>query len=128
MMGMEGAREVLVVDDDDEVRRVVCLLLRHHGLAVREASGGREAVDAYRAHRDSIGVVLLDVQMPGLDGPGTLALLNDVDPNVRCCFLTGGSGDYTADDLLALGALHVFRKPVPSYAELARTLDAILKG
>src|SRR5262245_22397744 len=95
MISMDGAREVLVVEDKDDARRVVCLLLRHHGLAVREASGGREAVDAYRAHRDCIGVVLLDVLMPGLDGPGTLALLKAIDPYVRCCFLTGGAGDYT---------------------------------
>jgi CheY-like chemotaxis protein len=128
MMGVGGAREVLVVDDDGDVRLVVCLLLRSHGLAVREAAGGAEAVALYREHRGSVGLVLLDVRMPGLDGPRTLALLRDVDPTVRCCFLTGGSGDYSDDDLLALGALRVFHKPVSSYAELARTLEGIIRG
>jgi two-component system, OmpR family, response regulator len=124
-MGM-GTREVLVVDDEDGVRRVVCLMLSAHGLGVREAAGGREAVDTYRGHRGTVGLVLLDVRMPGLDGPQTLALLREVDPAVRCCFLTGGSGDYSAADLLALRALRVFTKPVPSFADLARTLEGIL--
>lgn len=118
--------EVLVADDDADVRRVVSRLLRHHGLAVREAACGREAVEAFRRHRDTVGAVLLDVRMPGLDGPATLALLRGIDPAVRACFLTGGAGAYSAADLLALGARHVFAKPVASYADLALALEALI--
>jgi two-component system, OmpR family, response regulator len=123
-----AGREVLVVDDDDDVRRVVCLHLRRHGLTAREASGGHEAVAAYRASGGAVGVVLLDVRMPGLDGPETLARLKEVDPSVRCCFLTAGAGGHTVDALLASGARHVFHKPVADFAGLARTLHAVIRG
>ena len=102
---------VLVADDDEAVRRMLAVGMRTHGFAVWLAANGREAVDLYREHPDVIDVVLLDVRMPGLDGPGTLAALREIDPRVRCCFMTGDAGHY-ADRMLAdLGAAAVFRKP-----------------
>ena len=56
-------------------------------------------------------MVLLDVRMPGMDGPQTLASLQRIDPAVVCCFMTGHAGGYTADGLLALGAVRLFEKP-----------------
>ena len=115
---------VLVVDDDDGVRRVVAAGLRHHGFAVWLAAGGREAVDHYRRHGGAIDVALLDVQMPGRDGPGTLADLRAFDPNVRACFMTGDAGRYTDQVLVGLGALAVFRKPL-HLGRLAARLDGL---
>src|SRR5689334_9613247 len=102
---------VLIVDDDEGVRRVLGDGLWHHGFAVWLAADAREAVEVYRSHRACIGVALLDVQMPGRDGPGTLTDLRELDPTVRTCFVTGDAGRYAEQDLLDLGALAVFRKP-----------------
>jgi CheY-like chemotaxis protein len=102
---------VLVADDDEAVRRLLAIGMRTHGFAVWLARDGPEAVDLYRAHRDEIDVVLLDVRMPGLDGPGTLAALREIDPRVRGCFMTGDAGHYTDRTLVELGAAAVFRKP-----------------
>jgi CheY-like chemotaxis protein len=44
------------------------------------AAGGQEALDLYQRHREAIDVVLLDVRMPGLDGPQTLAALRALNP------------------------------------------------
>jgi CheY-like chemotaxis protein len=85
--------------------------LWHHGFAVWLAADGREAVETYRSYCPFIDVALVDVLMPGLDGPGTLAALREVSPEVRCCFMTGDPGGYTEQDLLGLGALAVIRKP-----------------
>jgi CheY-like chemotaxis protein len=60
------------------------------------------------------------------DGLAALARLREVDPDVRYRFLTAGAGPHSEDDLLALGARHVFTKPVPNYAGLARTLEGII--
>lgn len=121
-----AAEVVLVVDDDRVVREVVSRLLRREGLAVREAAGGEEALSACRDRACPIGLVLLDVVMPGLDGPRTLERLRAIDPRVRCCFLTGGAGPYSAEDLLALGALRVFTKPVRSFPALAAELRSLI--
>src|SRR5699024_10506770 len=74
----EGAaavsRHVLVVDDDDDIREVASLALHVvGGLEVTTASTGHEAVaTAAERHPD---VILLDVKMPDMDGPGTIKLL-----------------------------------------------------
>jgi CheY-like chemotaxis protein len=106
-----GPPGVLIVDDDEGVRRVLGTGLWHHGFAVWLAADAREAVETYRSHREVIDVALLDVQMPGRDGPRTLAELRGVDPGVRACFMTGEAGQYTDQNLLDLGAVAVFRKP-----------------
>jgi len=102
---------ILIVDDDAAVRTMLEMGLRHHGFVVWLASHGQEALALYRCHSQEIDVVLLDVRMPGMDGPQTLAALQQINPQVRCCFVSGESGDYTQEALLALGATHYFKKP-----------------
>lgn len=85
--------------------------LHHYGFAVWLAGHGPEAVEVYRAHRPAIDLVLLDVRMPGWDGPTTLAALRDLDPHLKVCFMSGDPGRYGEPDLLGLGARAVFRKP-----------------
>jgi CheY-like chemotaxis protein len=112
---------ILVVEDEPLVRKMLGLVLPHYGFAVLQADGGKEAVELFRQHRD-VGVVLMDIQMPGLDGPQTLALLRQIDPKVRCVFMSGNIGDYTYEDLITLGASHVLSKPFASLDALAQTL------
>jgi CheY-like chemotaxis protein len=73
-----------VVDDHDAVRTLVVLMLRRAGFTVQSAAHGEEALELYRERHPAIDVVLLDVQMPGLDGPATLAALQEIDPDVKC--------------------------------------------
>jgi len=102
---------ILIVDDDPSVRAMLEMGLRHHGFVVWLASHGQEALALYRDHAQEIDLVLLDVRMPGMDGPQTLAALQQINPQVRCCFVSGESGEYTQEALLALGAAHYFKKP-----------------
>jgi CheY-like chemotaxis protein len=122
-------RGVLIVDDLEAVRRMLNDRMRRHGFAVWLAADGSEAVELYRRHRDAIDVVLLDVQMPGRDGPETLAGLREINPGVVCCFMTGNPGRYTEQMLVDCRAAAVFRKPLPlrevaeQLARLAGPLD-----
>ncbi len=120
--------EILIVEDEGGVSDVLGLALRHHGLAVRPARNGQEAVDIYRRYRQRIALVLMDVLMPGLDGPATLALLRRIDPRVPCCFMSGSTGPYSAEDLLALGAAGVLQKPFASLAQTAQSLWAVIQS
>jgi CheY-like chemotaxis protein len=119
---------VLVVEDDHDVLKMLGLTLRMGGLEVLTAASGREAVELYRQHGPAIGVVLMDVQMPDLDGPETLAALQQLNPNVRCCFMSGYTGKYSCEKLLAMGAMLVFPKPFDSLKELVRKLRDIASG
>lgn len=75
------ARKVLVVDDDDVIREVAKVALEVvGGWQVIAVGSGLEAQEMARSERPD--VVLLDVMMPGMDGPRTAAALQD-DPETR---------------------------------------------
>lgn len=98
-------RRILVVDDDELLREVASYALELiGGWQVRTACSGVEA-QAY-ASADRPDAILLDVMMPGVDGPATLAALQ-ADPGTRdipVIFLTAKLGP---DDLGGWGALPV---------------------
>ena len=110
-----GARKpvVLAVDDHPVARAVLEAVLRSEGCEVRLASGGPEAVAVYRREHAAIDLVLLAVRMRGLDGPATLEALRQIDPAVRCCFMTVATtgDDQEARRLLGLGVEAVIPKP-----------------
>jgi CheY-like chemotaxis protein len=112
---------VLVVDDDAVIRSLLDTGLRLQGFRVWLAASGQEALRLYRQHAGEIRAALLDVQMPGLDGPQTLGALREVDPSLPCYFMSGHIGGYTEEGLHQLGARGLIRKPF-SLSEVAETL------
>jgi CheY-like chemotaxis protein len=91
------------------------------------ASNGREANDVYRQHGQHIAVVILDVCMPGLDGPQTLDALRKHNPEIQACFMTGNPDHYEPDELLQRGAAFVVAKPF-LLDELANRLHLLVHG
>jgi len=61
------SRPILIVDDDDDTLAAERAVLVDEGFAVREAHNGAEALVALEA--DPPAMIVLDVQMPGVDGP-----------------------------------------------------------
>jgi CheY-like chemotaxis protein len=116
---------VLVVDDDTLVRESLGSALRRSGFTVHLAASGQEAIEVYRRHGGDIDVVLLDLRMPGMDGPQTLVVLRELNPTVRCCFVTGYIEGYSREELLAMGADDLLFKPVGT-AEVVQTLRRLL--
>ena len=118
---------VLVVDDEHLVRIMVQLGLERNGFDVWLASSGREAIRLYRKHRGSIAVVLLDVRMPGRDGPQTLDALRELNPGVRACFMSGDTAAYEPEELRQRGAACVIAKPF-HLEDLANVLRLLTQG
>jgi len=118
--------KVLIVDDEPDIRRIAKLGLSRVGkMDVVEATNGTEALA--RAKEDHPDAVLLDVMMPGLDGPSTLALLRE-DPAtsaIPVVFLTAKAIAAEVDRLKSLGAAGVLTKPFDPMT-LARELRAVL--
>ena len=115
---------ILIADDMGLLLTLLKFELEPRGFNVWLAVDSSDAIDLYRRHQDQIDLVLLDVQMPGLDGPHTLAHLQRIDRDVAACFMTGGSGAYTEVELLNRGAIHVFTKPF-RLAEIAEALERL---
>ena len=118
--------KVLIVDDEPDIRRIAKLgLARVGGMEVVEATNGTEALA--RAKEDHPDAVLLDVMMPGLDGPSTLARLRE-DPatsGIPVVFLTAKAIATEVDRLKSLGAAGVLTKPFDPMT-LARELRGVL--
>jgi CheY-like chemotaxis protein len=119
-------RHVLVVDDDDMLREVAKVALEMvGGWRVSAADSGREAQRiALAEHPDAL---LLDVMMPGMDGPSTVVALRQ-DPATRdipVIFLTakvGGGGHAQWDHLDVAGVIPKPFDPMTLPAEVARLL------
>lgn len=118
---------ILVADDEEDVRDVLHDKLRQEGFSVWLAADGQKAVALYRNYCETIDVALLDVCMPGLDGPQTLAALQELTPQIRCCFMSGYLGSYTEAGLRNLGAAKVFAKPF-RLAEVAHALGELARS
>ena len=104
--------KVLIIDDEDDIRRIACLSLSRVGkMEVVDASGGLEGVRKATAERPD--AILLDVMMPGLDGPATLAALrsNPATAEIPVVFLTAKAMASEIERLLGLGARGVLTKP-----------------
>jgi CheY-like chemotaxis protein len=102
---------ILVVDNDGGVRRLLNASLQRQGFEVWLAADGQAALETYWRYGTLIDVVLLDVGMPGLDGPQTVTALRQLEPRLRFCFMSQGLSDYTDQDLRELGAAAVIHKP-----------------
>jgi two-component system response regulator (stage 0 sporulation protein F) len=108
---MTRGHGVLIVDDDPMVRTVLSRTLRDDGFAVWPAADGYQALKTYIKYCDEIDFALIDVRMPEFDGPQTLSALQQVNPHLRFCFMTGDPGRYTEDQLMARGADGILHKP-----------------
>jgi len=83
------AGRVLVIDDDDLVRHVACSMLEQSGLQVVEASDGEHGLEAFGRDPGAIDLVVLDMTMPGLDGPEVAVRLRSIEPEVRVLMVSG---------------------------------------
>ncbi len=92
----KGAGTILLVDDEESVRTMGNRMLERNGFRVLTAADGREALEIYRARRDEIALVLLDLTMPNLDGEETFHELRRIDPNVRVVMSSG----YTESEII----------------------------
>lgn len=84
-----STRKILIVDDDDTSRSLVAKALEFQKYQVRQAESGAEAIlvlNDWRPH-----LILLDVNMPGLNGLETLAHLRARDEYVSVIFVSGNS-------------------------------------
>jgi CheY-like chemotaxis protein len=108
---MTQPRTVLLADDSALIRHAVQLGLSATGWRVIIAESGIEAIEL--AENELPDAILLDVEMPGLDGPATLERLQAVEATRRIpvIFLTGRAEDADRHRLLALGSADVIAKP-----------------
>jgi CheY-like chemotaxis protein len=122
-----GPFVILYVEDDPDIRELVTLALElEDGVRVVGCqAGGGEAVEMARAWHPR--VILLDVMLPGTDGPRTLEQLR-ADPatcNIPAIFITAKAATSDINRLSELGALGVICKPFDPMTLLAKIHELI---
>jgi DNA-binding NarL/FixJ family response regulator len=116
--------KVLLVDDEAHIRKFVGLILRKFcNPTIVEASDGVEALTLFAQKKPDL--VLLDVNMPNLDGLQTLQRLIQLAPEANVVMLTSLVNRQTVEECVRLGALGYIRKDTPR-EEIGAQLQSIM--
>lgn len=117
---------ILIIDDEEDIREILYYYLQKEGYQVFQASTGQKGIET--AIAETPDLVLLDVMMPEMDGIEVCQTLreNPRTKDVRICFLTARSEDYSQIAGLDAGADDYVAKPVKPKV-LASRIKAILR-
>ena len=115
-------KKVLVVDDEITLSELIMeSLIMIGNYNVERAFNGREALEKYKTFLPDI--VVMDVDMPVMDGYESSSRIKSFDPDARILMLTGNPGDSRARKTVEEGiALSLLQKPV-KLMDLNRTIS-----
>jgi DNA-binding NtrC family response regulator len=103
--------DVLVVDDEPEIAELLVEYFRGRGLRVASAGDGPSAVAALERDPSRYGLVVTDLQLPGLDGLGVLKAARQANPSAYVVIVTGYASLDSAIQAVRLGAYDYLTKP-----------------
>ncbi|MDH3254394.1 MAG: response regulator [Acidobacteriota bacterium] len=106
-----GEGTVLLVDDEPVVRTVAQRMLEHLGFEVRVATDGREALDVFREHADSIRLVILDLAMPEIGGEEAFTEMRRIRSDVPVIMSSGYDEQEVSTALAGKGLTAFIQKP-----------------
>jgi two-component system NtrC family sensor kinase len=84
-----GQETILVADDEKLIRDVAVRILNNAGYRTLEAADGRQCVTLFEQHRNEIGLLVLDVVMPKLNGHDAYRQIHEMCPTLPAIFCTG---------------------------------------
>jgi CheY-like chemotaxis protein len=125
VMKATGSGTILVIDDDTGVRKTAAKILERAGYSAIEATNGAQGVELFRADKDFIRAVLLDLTMPGMDGEETFRQLRQIRPDVRVILMSGFNEQEAVQRFVGRGLAGFAQKPFSSDI-LLRRVQSIL--
>ncbi len=114
--------KVLLVDDQEEYLEVMAERMKSRGLDVEIAKDGSTALELAEAH--SFDIVMLDMQMPGMDGIETLRRLQKKNADLEVILVTGFGSVEKGVTAMKLGARDFIQKPVDIEKLVAKAKEA----
>jgi len=118
---------LLLVEDEPDVRDALSQVLRSLDYRVITASDGDEALQYFESGGEGIDLVLSDVIMPGLSGPGLFHTLNAKQPGIKMLLITGYPLDEGTRELLESNLVSWVQKPVDKKT-LSASIQKILEA
>jgi CheY-like chemotaxis protein len=105
------AHTILVIDDEAPVRDAASDILTDRGFVVMTANGGEEGIAALCCQGTRIGMVLLDLKMPGMNGAETYRRLRQIEPTIKVIFTSGYSESELSTDVHNAEGVDFLAKP-----------------
>ena len=121
-----GPQCVLVAEDEAPLRAILSRRLKRAGFQVLAAADGQDAVDLFLQHSASIDCVLVDLNMPTLDGEETQRAIHAIRADVPIIVMSGYSEQEVVDRFRDAGIAGCLQKPVPSAVLIETIRGAIL--
>lgn len=103
--------QILVVDDEADLRDVLAEHLRDLGYRTATAGDGRAAIHAIERDPSAFGLLLVDIELPGIDGFGVLTAARRAGSSAPCVMITGYATLDRAVEAVRLGAYDFLTKP-----------------
>lgn len=117
--------KVLIVEDSRTTRLVLKRMLEKEGYLIYEAANGIEAISIFS--KDMPDVVMLDLNMPGMDGTEVMSELKKIDASIPIVIVTSQGDMSTAVETMKLGAYDFLVKPVEAGKLIVTVKRAIEK-
>lgn len=116
---------VLLIDDEAVVREIGAEMLEFMGLPCITAENGEEGIRLYRESKDKIGLVILDVEMPGISGDKVYEALKEINPGLKILLTSGYARSYLEAKYFKKRLEHFMPKPF-QLDQLSNKLQAIM--
>jgi DNA-binding NtrC family response regulator len=111
---------VLVIENEPLVLEALEDILDLVGLHVVSAEDGEEGIAAYREHLDEIELVILDMRLPGKDGPDILKALRAINPSVKVIVSSGYDEEEVVQRFTGQQPILILKKPYDAETLLAK--------
>ncbi len=118
---------ILLAEDEEMVRKSIRTILNDSGYNVIEAVNGKGAVEKYSRSTDTIGLLLLDVVMPGMNGREVYEEIQKVTPDIKVIFMSGYTADVIRRKNIMEEDVMFLSKPISPDVLLLKIRD-VLKG
>ena len=122
-----GQATILLAEDTRDVRLLMVSVLRQKGYQVLDAPDGLSALEIAERYPGSIDLVITDVNMPRLDGPGLCHRLKQLRPGIKTLLVSGATTGRDADDATFLAkpfTAHHLLSSARRLLELPSTVEA----
>ncbi len=124
MPAARGGETILVVEDEEDLRELLTSMLHDYGYSILVARDGMEALERYRRHRQDIGLVITDMDLPKLNGAAVSQSILSDDPGARIILISGFLESALKESILASGVREFVAKPY-TLAQMLRIIRKV---
>ncbi|NLX25589.1 MAG: response regulator [Lentisphaerae bacterium] len=107
----KGSGQILLIEDEPAIRQISSKMLKKLGFEVTSAENGKVGLDIYSKNKTKFDLVVLDMEMPEMNGHDCFFAMKELNPDVRAILTSGYSSIDAVNTMLENGLCEVLDKP-----------------